>query len=803
VALRFGEFLLDTERFELRAGARIVHVEPQVFDVLSYLVAHRDRVVGKDELLAEVWGNSFVSDSTLTSRIKAARRAIGDDGQHQALIKTVRGRGFRFVAPVREDAHAPVDADGLVAAGVPAARPAPPRALPIAWGPLIGRAAEVSDIVRLVLDARLVTVVGPGGVGKTRCAIDAAARVGAELGLEVNFVDLVPVAEPAGVAAEIADALGLRTDGAQGPMAVLSAALRDDDRLLLLDNFEHVVAAAPTILRLLEAAPTMRALVTSRERLRLSGERVFTLGPLRWDSPAGPAPAVELFEVAARRTDATFRVDADNAADVEALCRAVDGLPLGIELAAAHVRLLPPGPLRLRLGGRLASLATDARDVPDRQRTVRDTVAWSLRLLDERERRLLTRLATFRAGADLDGVERVCLPDLDLDSMTSIGALTDKSLLRRRVGADGTPRFSMLELVRELAGKELDASPDGPVTRDRHAGYHHDFARSVEENRWTELAAGWVGILGERFADIEAAIGYDFGAGDADRAARTVAALSGYWHRSGRTAAGAGWTRLALARSASLTPLDRGRLHVGAGYLAFFRRQTAQARTHWERSLECFDEVGHDRYRALALLDIAGTWMGDADRSAQAIAMCERAVRLSRRVGEPPLIAHAVNVLGELLRLAGDDRRARAAYEEGLELTARIGDETHRTIFELNLGTLALRRGDAVNAIDLGRTALRRAAATRVQVLAANAVAGVAGAELARGRAERAALLLGAADAALELLGASRGPGDQPEYLRVVDELGVSLGGPRLAALTAEGRGMSLGEATAEALSER
>jgi predicted ATPase/DNA-binding winged helix-turn-helix (wHTH) protein len=796
--LRFGDYVLDTQRYELRSGPNVVHLEPQVFDVLSYLLAHRDRVVTKNELLDEVWGSRFVSESTLTSRIKAARRAIGDDGRSQAIIRTFRGRGFRFVAAVRPEERPAVTAPRDDLSSLPTHR----AHLPAVLGPLVGRAGEVAEIARALRQTRLVTVVGPGGVGKTRCAIDAAARAAAELELDVDFVDLAPIADPANLARRIAEAIGLRTDAAGSPLAVLCATLRHDGRLLLIDNFEHLVTAAPVLSQLLQAAPDVRALVTSRERLRLSGERVYALGPLRCDAPVGRAPAVELFEAAAQRLDPGFAVDRDSLADIEALCRAVDGLPLGIELAAAHVRVLPPGPLLEQLGGRLASLPTGVRDTHDRQRTVRDTIDWSFRLLPEGERRFLARLATFRTGADLDATERVCRPGLDLDTLSAVGALIDKSLLRRRIGADGGRRFSMLELVREYAREELDGSSDGPVTRSRHAAYHHDVVRDIEERRWTELADSWIGLLSERFADIETAIEYDFSEGDPDRAARTVAALNGFWHRAVRLEAGTRWTRLALERSAWLAPLDLGRLHVGAGYIEFWHRRTADARAHWERSLEYFDEAGHARYRALALLDIAGTWMGDSEHTPRAIALCDRAVELSRRLGELPLIAHAVNVLGELTRLDGDDRRARAAYEEGLQLTRRIGDQVHQTIFELNLSTLALRRGDPEQALELARTGLRRALEIRGQVFVANALSTLVGPELARGRYEHGARMLGAADASLEALGSSRLPGDQPEYLRVVAELETVLGTERLAVLTDEGRRLSLREATAEALRE-
>lgn len=789
---RFGSFVLDTQRYELRSDNEIIHIEPQVFDVLAYLLMNRDRVVGKNELFDEIWGSRFVTESTLTSRIKLARQAIGDDGQRQGMIQTVRGRGFRFVAPVQVDTPSQPDDRG-------GSRPF--AALPVVLGELIGRRDELAAAAVLLRKTRLVTLVGPGGVGKTRFAIETAAQTSSALSLQVSFVDLVPAQDATDVARAISDAVGLRTETAQSPLDALCAALRSEERLLVLDNFEHVLDAADVVSALVSAAPRLRVLVTSRERLRLPGEQVFALDPLsRARSDASLPPAVELFASVAQRMDPAFTIDDSNYPDVLALCDAVDGLPLGIELLAAYVRLMPPGQLRRELGDRLSSLQADARRVPARQRTLRDTIEWSLRLLTEQERAFLIRLAAFRSGAELAAVERVCQPGLPLDPITALGALLDKSLLRRRIGADGAPRFSMLELVREQVRRRLEESPDLATTRDRHAAYYHDLVWEVEHRRWCELADSWMATLNEHFADIEVALSYDFTDGDAQRGARTVAGLGCYWHRSWRLAAGSLWTQRALAQAASLTPIERGLLHEAAGYLAFRSRRTDEAREHFQQALDCFTAAGHDRYRALATVDLAGTFMGDPVRAARAIGMCQDAVMASRAVGDVPLIAHAVNVLGELTRLHGDLSEAWAANREGLLLCRQTGDELHQVIFEMNLSTLALRRGDHTQAREFVRAALRRSVALGSQASIAHGLYTAADVELATESLARAAELLGAADALFEALGVAPGPGDQPEYVRVCAALESALGPQQLAELTAAGRRLSTSEAVARAL---
>lgn len=306
--------------------------------------------------------------------------------------------------------------------------------------------------------------------------------------------------------------------------------------------------------------------------------------------------------------------------------------------------------------------------------------------------------------------------------------------------------------------------------------------------------------LNEHFADIEAALAHDFADGDPQRGARTVAGLSCYWHRSWRLAAGSLWTQRALGQAASLTALDRGLLHEAAGYLAFRYRRTDQAREQFQQALSYFTAAGHDRYRVLATVDLAGTFMGDAGEAQRAIDICQRAVRESRHVGDVPLIAHAVNVLGELTRLHGDLAEAWAANREGLLLSRQTGDELHQVIFEMNLSTLALRRGDPAQAREFVQAALRRSVALGSQASIAHGLYTAADVELAIGRLDSAAALLGAADALFDALGVAPGPGDEPEYVRVRSGLESALGPQRFAGLTAAGRKLSVSDAVAQAL---
>jgi tetratricopeptide (TPR) repeat protein len=358
----------------------------------------------------------------------------------------------------------------------------------------------------------------------------------------------------------------------------------------------------------------------------------------------------------------------------------------------------------------------------------------------------------------------------------------------------------MLSLVRARTARLLAEADEEQEVRSRHATFHHRLVVDLEQRRWTELADSWTGLVSERFADVEAALDYGFSRGDGTEAAATVAHLYGFWHRDGRLAAGGRWTEAAFHHVDQLSTLDQGLLHEGAGYLAFWRHETAQARSHWEQATDLFGQAGADRYRALATVDAAGTWMGQMDYADAAIAHCQEGVELSRAVGEAPLVAHALNVLGELARLAGRDSQAKVAYEEGLDIVREIGDEQHQTIFELNLSVLALGRGNLEAAQSFARVALGRALQLRRQVMAANALVTVSGVHTALGELETGAYLLGAAEAALASLKASLGPGDHPDYLRFRNTLEEELGTDRLAELVAEGGQVSLAAAAARVL---
>lgn len=669
--------------------------------------------------------------------------------------------------------------------------------LPRPATPTVGRESDIASILAMLEQTRLVTLLGIGGVGKTRLAAEVAHRYTEARSQRGCFVDLTKVREPELVAGLVAGELGIHSGSAGNVVQVLNEALRRQSLLIVLDNFEHVVDAADLVPEMIQWSEDLRVLVTSRARLRIAGEQVFDVDPLPVEPEAGTsvqADAIALFEQAARAVDPGFDL-AHSLADVTAICRSVDGLPLAIEIAAGHLRTLPPPLLRARLADRLASTAAVGRDVPDRQQTIPDTIDWSLALLDPAEQRLFTRFAVFNGAVPLEAVEYVCAdPDADEDVVDALSRLVDQSLVRRTTGRSNEPRYVMLELVREhgraLLGDELDA------VAARHAECVAAFLEDLYDRRWTDAAGRWVDDITELLGEVREAHQWADARGELVLTARITAGLGTYWHLEGHHVEGRRWVGEMLAHEDGLGDVLAARLRLAAGFLEFPRSQTV-ARTHWQRSTHLFRRLGDTRLLAYSLAVKAATYVGDPSRYERALQLGDEALALARKVDEPALIAQVLNIRGELTRVAGDDALAREAYEEGLELSTALGDEGYVSVFLANLSYLASHRGEYDEASRLIREALRICWALGRRLMAAWTVSELAGPEHGLGRSELGAVLVGAADDALHSLGTGRHPGDLPEHERVVAGLRAALGDERYTRLHAEGARMSLDEVVA------
>jgi len=794
--ISFGDVVIDPDNYELSRGGETVAVEPQVFEVLCYLIEHRDRVVAKDELFDNVWGDRFVSESALSSRIKSARQAVGDDGRRQEIIRTTHGRGYRFIAEVTETpAGGTVEsaADDTVIVLDQVDPPPRPRNVPAPARPLVARERELSALVELLASNRLVTVVGPGGVGKTRLTTEVATQWDAEFDDAVTFVGLASISSPDEVFLAVRDALGLRSGGSVDAFGAVREALAGTSTLLVLDNFEHVVDAATALADLVESVPGARALVTSRERLGLAGEQVFELEPFSLASDGtAESSAVTFFEHAVRGVRADVDLAADHRDDVTAICQALDGLPLAIELAAAQTRYFSVSYLRSHLESAAITVADHARDRPERHQTMQSTIAWSYRLLTSSQQKLLASLSVYKGGWPLGAADAIAGVEQLEVAANDLLALVDKSLVQRSDGVLGEPRFSMLHLLRDFAGAQLDAFGARDRTLDRHASYVSETLQSLESRRWSDAADGWVDAISAEYADAVAALNWCFTGGDQAVGCQIVRSLGFWWYRSGRHGEGRVWVDKALTNTSATDDTTMAWVHSAAGKLAKYELRPDESRQHFDLALALAREVGDERLEAQSLCDIGEAAAGSPEDYETGLASVQLGLEQARRLGTLELVSYGLTVLGELTRANGRPAEAEAAYREALELHAASGDRHHEAVNSLNLGHALMAQDRMDEALFHHRRGIELAARLGSRLMMAWNLSSLARAHHLLGRPKLAAQVTGVAEATLEALGATHGPVDQPIQDHRQRLLREDLGDEAYARLINEGHQMRL-----------
>jgi predicted ATPase len=553
--------------------------------------------------------------------------------------------------------------------------------LPQPATPLVGREEELAKLVEL--DARVITLTGPGGTGKTRLALEAARSLRQHFGSGAYFVPLAPVREPGLVPAAIAETLGVAQRESESPLEPLKDYLRDKQLLLFLDNFEQVAAAAPAVAELLEAAPRVRVLATSREALRIPGEHEFPVPPLP------ELGAVELFEQRAQAVDPDFRVSDANRETIAEIARRLDGLPLAIELTAARVRLQSPAEILTRL------------ETPTEASPLRETISWSYELLDGDERALLARLSVFAGGSQLRAAEFVC-GDGVLDVVAGATSLAEKSLVRRHSGVGGASRIEMLETIREFAGERLEERGESSSVRRRHADHMVALAERAEPALTSPEQAFWLARLSEENANIRAALEWTDETGELELGLRLAGALVRFWSARGLMAEGRQWLERALDRAAEVSPYVATKAEFAAGYAALGLGDFADAETHFERSLALARDLDDEQQEGAALAQLG--WLAmTGGRAAEAQTNAERALALARSTDDKISASGALNVLAEVAASDGDGE-ARRLFEEGLALRRELGDDRLIANSLLLLGRVDGSEARFQEALDLGRS---------------------------------------------------------------------------------------------------
>jgi predicted ATPase/DNA-binding CsgD family transcriptional regulator len=720
---------------------------------------------------------------------------------------------------------------------------------PVPLTSLLAREQEIVDVSNLIRrdDVRLLTLTGPGGVGKTRLAIAVANAMAADGPSDVAFVALAPVRDPDLVTSTIAQALGIAESGKRSAQAQIVAALSDAELLLVLDNFEHVLDAAPFVGELLHACPRLTILTTSRAALHVSGEREYPVPPLALPTPDAPlpgdvadVPAVRLFVERATAVDPSFTLTSDNAAAITAICTRLDGLPLAIELAAARSKILPPSLLLPRLARQLPLLTGGPRDVPARLQTMYDAIAWSHDLLTVDEQQLFRRLAVFSGGFALEAAEQVCrgieettqqpsaptarepgLVTTGASFLDGIASLVDKSLLQRTNGRNNGDRLGMLETIREFAQERLQAAGEGEVAQAAHAAYflgleawldpnHVEPGEHVDDRLWRIEA---------EYANFRVALDHMADADDGEGVLRLSGALAIFWHQRGKLTEGRRWLEWALDHTAEALSASRSRALAGLSLILWSQGHNEPAGPLASAARAIAEAIGHTELAALAIHILGLVALAEAEWDRAAAFMAE-ARGLWRVVGLPSDEAWALKALSQAAYATGDAAASVRHAEEALAIFRALGHPSGAASALSLIARVTRDHGDdhaAAAAYQEGlqlwsRTDARWSSAggypgtdelalfplwtgidDRRTVL--RALIGLAGIAADHGQAELAAMFIGAVDVRLDQSGFPLYPGDHVSHDWAVTAARATLGEAPFAAARAAGEKLRLDEA--------
>jgi predicted ATPase/class 3 adenylate cyclase len=746
----------------------------------------------------------------------------------------------------------------LIIAGLPSDFPplksldASPNNLPSQLTSFVGREQEIAEAKQLLSEGRLVTFTGPGGSGKTRLALQLASEV-LDRFHSVFFVALAPISDPGLVASTIAKTLNVPEVAGRSILESLKEYLQSKSMLLLLDNFEQVISAASLVSELLSVCGKLKILVTSREALRVSGERIYTVPPLTVPNfiqmPSLEAlsqnAAIKLFIQRAQAVKPDFTLTRDTAPAIAEICARLDGLPLAIELAAARIKLLSPSAMLSRLEHRLQFLTGGARDLPARQQTLRNAIAWSYDLLDENEQKLFQRLSVFVGGCTVEAVEAVVRESTaGLFLLDQLGSLLDKSLVRETEGHNREPRFLMLGMLREFGLEQLEASGERERIRRCHAEFYLSLAEGAEASLERAEQIQWMDRMEQEHDNLRAALEWSKTAEGAGELCLRLAGTLGYfWEVRGHFSEGRERLSAILTMDvAQARTAARTKLLARAAELAYRQSDYAATVAFAEECLEICRQLDDRQGIASALIKLgnadteAGDYASASEHLGEALmiwrerddqhgiaralislgwvsirsgdyllanALLEEALALSRELGDTRSMGFELSGLGEVALRQGDHARATQLLEESLELRRQLGNKWGIGVSLGTLGLVALRARDWDRALSLLSESLEVRREISDKGGCAWCLERLAEIASAQGNSERAVRLLSAAAALRVSIGSVIDPADQVEYQKQRAALRAELGEERFSTIWNEGRALTLEQAAAYALEDQ
>ncbi len=735
------EFWMDGERARLRLAA---------LNAFRNL-ADREESGGRPQAAAALLRRAVLIDPDDERSVRRLIALLGELGDHTGAAHIYESFSQRTMAeygvsPSPETERVMQTVRERVEGG--RERPVAPATeqLPVPLTPLVGREREVRSALGLLQrpDVRLLTLTGPGGMGKTRLALELAARYGSEKADTVRFVPLASIQDAGLVPATIAGAVGAPVG--KTPRESLHRFLGRRDLLLVLDNFEHLSEAAVEIVELLQAAPGVKILTTSRAALRVRGERAFEVPALSLPEPGETAldaiassDAVALFVDRARAVRGGFRLTEENAPAVAEVCRRLDGLPLALELAAARTRLFGPEALVEQLTHPFDLLKAGPRDLPQRHQALEATIRWSYDLLSPDEQALLRRCAQFVAGAPLEAVIALWKAGggTQEEAQDLATSLIEKSMLHSEPPPETGTRVAMLATVREFGLLRLEAEGESGDWARWQARYWLSWAEPGEGTYCTVDEPAWFERLDREHDNLRAALGWALEGGDVETALRLGTVLWWYWWSRGHFAEGRRWIERALARGGELSPSLRARALLGAGQLAGGQGDQRRAIRRMDESLALYRAMGDDSGVALLLLNLGYAHWENGD-AASARDAFDESLALRRKLGDARGESLALESLAAIADRAGHLDEARAMFEESRELSQKVGHRAGVARALLGLGRVAFHGGDVEQAADLFGRAVERYRALHQLHGLAEALCALAGLEIQRGAPERA-----------------------------------------------------------------